>query len=59
VLSIAGVNRALDRISRQVAESSALDPLERLIVQAVTRPLAPTSRLKLTAPCSPRRSEAG
>ena len=49
----AGVNLARDRMIRQVASSSAAEPLERRISQAVTRPLAPTPRRNRTVPCWP------
>ena len=60
VLSVAGVNRARDRNSRQVVESSADDPLDDVTVQLETRPFAPTSSRKPVAPDSPERTaEAG
>src|SRR5687767_3065948 len=41
-LSWAGVNRARERMIRQVAESSPGAPLGRVTLQALTRPSAPT-----------------
>jgi hypothetical protein len=60
VLSVAGVNRARDRSSRHVVESSADEPLDEVTVQLETRPFAPTSSRKPVAPDSPERTaEAG
>ena len=59
VLSLAGVKRARLFMIRQVAESSALDPLDEVIVQSVTRPLGPTSSLNPVVPCSSARIAEG
>ena len=59
VLSRAGVKRARLFMIRQVAESSALDPLDEVIVQLVTRPLAPTSSRNPVVPCSSARIAEG
>ena len=56
VLSVAGVNRARLRISRQVALSRDEDPLDEVMVQLVTRPSVPTSRRKPVVPDSSLRS---
>ena len=46
LLSRAGVNRARLRMIRQVAVSSAVDPLDDVTVQLVTLPSGPTVRRK-------------
>ena len=56
LLSRAGVKRARERMIRHVVASKAEDPLDLVIVQPVTRPLAPTSNVKRTLPCSRKRS---
>ena len=59
VLSRAGVKRARRVSSRQVAESSAEEPLDDVTVQLVTRPSAPTSSRNPVVPASPERSADG
>jgi hypothetical protein len=60
VLSRAGVNRALLRMIRHVAASSAAEPLDDVTEQSETRPSAPTLRRKPTVPSSSlRNAEAG
>jgi hypothetical protein len=54
------VNLARDRMILQVALSSALDPLDDVIVQFDTRPLAPISNRKPVVPdSSARMAESG
>ena len=50
LLSCAGVNFARARMIRQVALSSAVDPLDPVTVQFETRPSGPTSSRKLVLP---------
>ena len=59
LLSLAGVKRARRVSSRQVAESSADDPLDEVTEQFVTRPSGPTSSLNPVVPASPERSAEG
>ena len=56
----AGVNRARLRMIRQVAVSSADDPLDEVTVQLVTPPSGPTvSRNPVVPSSSLRRADAG
>jgi hypothetical protein len=60
LLSRDGVNRARLRMIRQVAVSSAFDPLDDVTVQLVTLPSGPTvSRKPVVPSSSARRAEAG
>jgi hypothetical protein len=59
LLSRAGVNLARCRMMRQVALSSADDPLDEVTVQLLTRPLVPTSSRKPVVPSSSARIEDG
>ena len=51
-LSWAGANRERLCKTRQVVESSDLDPLELATVQPVARPLLPIDSTTTTEPCS-------
>ena len=60
LLSRAGVNRARLRMIRQVAVSSALDPLDDVTTQLVTLPSGPIVSRKPVVPSSSlRRADAG
>ena len=60
LLSWAGVNLARDLMILQVALSSALEPLDDVIVQFVTLPLGPISSRNPVVPCSSERmAESG
>ena len=60
VESLAGVNLEREIIRRQVATSSADDPLEAVTTQSVTRPLGATFNRKSTRPSSPAaKADAG
>jgi hypothetical protein len=55
-LPVAGWNLARCRISLQVVESSAEEPLELVTVQSFTLPSGPTARRKRVVPCSSLRA---
>ena len=55
LLSRAGVNLARERMILQTALSKAVDPLDDVTVQLLTRPFAPTSSRKPVVPCSSAR----
>ena len=59
LLSRAGVKRARLRMIRQVAVSSAVEPLDDVTVQLVTRPSGPTVSRKPVVPCSSRAERGG